>query len=198
LKNDLTIYSNFNNYSFFKQIFNKYKLIFKQIDDLFKGDDSNKSGIIFYNSPSDDLNIFKYLSGNFLIFTNYKKQNNKFKDNITIINKLSSPNQIREYTQKFFSNKKILHKDIFIFNEKVVNSLNNKSCLLTDIELQILIYLMNNKTCSKEYIKKYILKVNDSVETKSIESHLTRIRKKFIKIETSTVIKSKNNDIIIV
>ena len=64
---------------------------------------------------------------------------------------------------------------------------------VTEIESKILIYLITNKLCSKEYIKENILNIKPSIETNSVETHLTRIRKKFDFINTELIIKSKNN-----
>ena len=64
---------------------------------------------------------------------------------------------------------------------------------LTDIECEILISLINKKSCDKDYIKTNILKIKTNIETNSLDSHLTRIRKKLEKIKTDVKIKSKND-----
>ena len=64
---------------------------------------------------------------------------------------------------------------------------------LTEIESKILTYLITNKLCTKQYIKENILNIKSSIETNSVDTHLTRIRKKFDIINTTLIIKSKNN-----
>ena len=44
-------------------------------------------------------------------------------------------------------------------------------------------------------IKKNVLKLNSKVETNSLDSHLSRIRKKLDIIKTTIKIQSKNNEL---
>ena len=83
------------------------------------------------------------------------------------------------------------------YEKKLFNFKNNKSCFLTDIENEILRHLFKTKNCTKKYIKKNILKIKVDIETNSLESHLTRIRKKLEKIETEIIIQSKNDNLIL-
>jgi DNA-binding response OmpR family regulator len=48
----------------------------------------------------------------------------------------------------------------------------------------------------KDKIKKDILKIANSLDTKSLESHLSRIRKKLIEIESTTTIITSDTDYI--
>ena len=68
--------------------------------------------------------------------------------------------------------------------------------MLTDIENNILIKLIETKKCKKDYLKENILNISHKIETHSLDSHLSRIRKKFEKIQTSLNLKSKKNYII--
>ena len=69
--------------------------------------------------------------------------------------------------------------------------------MLTDIENNILIKLIETKKFKKEKLKENILNISLEIETHSLDSHLSRIRKKFEKIQTSLNLKSKKNYIIL-
>ena len=68
---------------------------------------------------------------------------------------------------------------------------------MTDIEDEILRLLIREKNCLKKFIKENILKIKNNIETNSLESHLTRIRKKLEKVEASILIQSKNDKLVL-
>ena len=57
--------------------------------------------------------------------------------------------------------------------------------------------LFEKKQIKKEYLLEEVLRIKKDIETKTIESHLTRIRKKLIKIESKILITSKDDKIYI-
>ena len=151
-------------------------------------------GIIFYNTNNQKTNYdFKILKNNYLLVSNSQKKISGLSENITVIKPPISINQIINYINNFLLTKKIEFKEIIIINKKLINNYNNKSSLLTDIEFEILSSLIQKKECSKEFIKKNILKIKTDIKTNSIDSHLTRIRKKLESINTSLIIRSKND-----
>ena len=83
-----------------------------------------------------------------------------------------------------------------MIKERVL-SRNNLFCYLTSLEVEILIYLIIEKETTKNFIKENILNIKANIETNSLESHLTRIRKKMNQINTSVKIQSKNDRLII-
>ena len=76
--------------------------------------------------------------------------------------------------------------------QKIINLNDNSVCYLTKIELEILKHLIRTKETSKNYVKENILKIKSNIETNSLESHLTRIRKKMNKVNTAVKIQTKN------
>ena len=102
-----------------------------------------------------------------------------------------SINSLKNSVSSFAQNFKIQFHDISIENEKLTNIKNNSFCYLTKVELEILKNLIKEKEISKTYIKENILNIKSNIETNSLESHLTRIRKKMIKVDTSVKIKTK-------
>jgi DNA-binding response OmpR family regulator len=65
--------------------------------------------------------------------------------------------------------------------------------LLTPLEKEILIVLFEKKQITREFLLEEILKIKKDIETKTIESHLTRIRRKLLKIESEIQISSKED-----
>ena len=103
-----------------------------------------------------------------------------------------SINYIKNTIENFLQNLKIQFHDILINNEKLINQNNKNFCYLTKVELEILIYLIRERETSKKFIKENILNIKSNIETNSLESHLTRIRKKIEKVKTEVKIYTKN------
>ena len=65
--------------------------------------------------------------------------------------------------------------------------------MLTPLEKEILIFLFENKEIKRGYLLEEIIKIKKEIETKTAESHLTRIRGKLIKIKSEIKIKTKED-----
>ena len=194
MKRDLVIYSNLESHSFINQLLSNYNIQYKNLNEL-KNKKKENVSIIFYFNTKSKFDQICYLTENDLLITNSQNNKNISQLNLIYLKKPIYPKKIRTHIDRFMSNKKIDFEDIYILDKKIFNKHTNVHCSLTDIEEQIIIYLINNIFCSKEHIKQNILKIKSSIETNSLESHLTRIRKKLNKINTSLVIKSKNDNI---
>ena len=114
-----------------------------------------------------------------------------------VINTPSPINQIKTITENFVENIKVIFHDITIINEKMTNINNNSFCYLTKLESEILSYLVYEKESTKKYIQENILKIKGTIKTNSLDSHLTRIRKKMSQINTSVKIKSKSEKLLL-
>ena len=193
MKQKINIYTNIKSYDFFNQIITNYILSYKSIEELLSDPIKNdKGGIILSNNINKfdgDLNL---LSKDYIVIT-CDNDVNKTKKNIKILKPPFFPYQLKNDIENLFNNNLLEIKDIIVHNQNIYNINNKKIQPLTEIENKILIYLITNKLCSKEYIKENILNIKSSIETNSVETHLTRIRKKFDYIETEITIKSKNN-----
>ena len=64
---------------------------------------------------------------------------------------------------------------------------------MTPLEKDILIILLEKQKIERQYLLEKVLKIRKDTETKTIESHLTRIRKKLLKINIQIEITSKDN-----
>ena len=63
-------------------------------------------------------------------------------------------------------------------NNFLINNLNNKQIYLTEIESKIIKLLFTNSHVLKQTINTDVLNQQSGVESKSLESHLYRLRKK--------------------
>ena len=91
---------------------------------------------------------------------------------------------------KTIFNKKQFLGDLLVKGNYIENKNNKNRVYLTETQINILKILISDIVVEKEKIKKDILKISNSLDTKSLESHLSRIRKKLNEIESSTTIIS--------
>ena len=89
--------------------------------------------------------------------------------------------------------KKIIFNNTEIFGEKMTNLSLGLSVLLTPLEREILVVFFKNKKIQRDYFLEEILKLKKNIETKTVESHLTRIRRKLLKIESDIQITAKED-----
>ena len=86
--------------------------------------------------------------------------------------------------------------DIEINDQRIININNKKFCFFTNIEKEIFQELINKKTAKRKYLEENILKINYKVETRSLDSHLSRIRKKLQTIYSKIKIISRSENVI--
>jgi DNA-binding response OmpR family regulator len=94
--------------------------------------------------------------------------------------------------------KTYFYKDIVIRGEKILNSNDDKWVYLTPPEKEILILLFQEKKIEKKLLLENVLKFKKDTESKTLESHLTRIRKKLLNIDSQVEIITKENIIFLV
>jgi len=86
------------------------------------------------------------------------------------------------------------YKNLFLSSGSIlVNKNNNKKIFVTETEMKILTLLFDKIIVKKDLLRQSILNFQPSVETRSLESHLSRIRKKIHEIGGTTDIGSKNS-----
>lgn len=196
MKEKLLIFTNLTYYSIYSQILYNYVIQFHPINSLTKQLKKNQKAIVLYKKNKEKhLEQTDKLKDIFLI-TNDELRNKNFKNFIYLKQPLS-PSRLRDEIKKFIDQDKFEFEDIIIYEKKMINKLTKNHTFLTDIEKEILVYLFKSQKCSKEFIKKNILKIKSTIETNSIDSHLTRIRKKLSKIKSNLIIKSKFDQVVI-
>ena len=95
----------------------------------------------------------------------------------------------------FFFQPDIMFKDLCLKKSNyLLNVENKKKTYLTETEFSILKLLLQEKKIKKEKLRIDILELRSSVETKSLESHLSRIRKKINEIDSCVSISSPGNN----
>ena len=194
MKNKLNIYSDKKIFNFIKNLLPNYEISLSEnfiLNDLHKSDGNT---VIFYDSTKHK--IYKNNDQSFKNVILIHKH--KLKENIKKIpnHQVNAPITLQKFKSKIKElsrNKFTIFKSIKIEDKKITNLDNSKSCFLTEIEDNILSYLVVAKKGSKKYVKNNILNIKSNIESNSIDSHLTRIRKKLDKIETNLKIKSKND-----
>ena len=194
--NKINIFSNKKIKFFFNDLLADYELFFMNYNEIEKVLDDTSANIIFINEAKiTELINFKDLNDNFLILstlkiTSFKRKNLFIKTPATI-------SYIKAKIEYFLENLKIQFNDISIVNEKLTNKNNNSYCYLTKLESEILTHLIIEKESTKKYIKENILNIKNTIQTNSLDSHLTRIRKKLNQINASIKIQSKSEKLLI-
>ena len=181
---------------FLSEFLPDYNLFFFDLDKIEATQKNIRPSIIILNNEIDlkIINLDK-LSGNFLVFSSHKNIN--FSNKNSYLKIPVSITKIKTSIENFIENLKINFHDISIENEILTNTRNNSFCYLTKVEVEILSYLICEKETTKDYIKENILNIKNSIQTNSLESHLTRIRKKMNQINTSIKIHSKSDKLLI-
>ena len=193
MKDKLNIYSNNKIKKFLQSVFTKYNLVFMKLESIDYDTQKIQPNIIIISSNNENALInFENLDDNYLIITNLKMNHPNKNNFLKFLNMPISINSLKNSVSNFTQNFKIQFHDISIENEKLINLKNNSFCYLTKVELEILKYLIREKEASKSFLKENILNIKSNIETNSLESHLTRIRKKMNKVDTSLKIKTKS------
>jgi len=178
-----TFSDNQKNISIINFLNHEKKFFFMEIID-FKNFKDKK--IIFIKESTDHKTI--------LYLVNYLKNDNvlfvlpyKFKDSSIFINldKIYYPIKPSFLEKKYLYLKKIYfsYQDLLLGkNNQLININNKQEIYLTETESNIMKMLIENEAVKKNTIKKNILNLNIEIDTKSLDSHLSRIRKKMKKI----------------
>ena len=199
MKYRLNIFANQKIKNFLTTFLSQYDLTFMNLDSIdYKSKNLQANIIIINNNKDANLINFTDLGENYLIVSNIKKNTLNINNELELLSGPISINHIKNSIKKFVQNLKIQFHDLLIDNEKITNLNNNSICYLTKVEQEILSCLIKEKEISKNFIKKNILNIKSSVETNSLESHLSRIRKKMSKLKTAVKIQAKNEKLKIV
>ncbi len=194
MSNEITVYSDINIKKILDQIFSDKTIEYKKLSSFRNRSKKQGCTIIF-------IEDIKSLNENFFVKSDIVITNDlNIKENNDTPNFFSSPIKIdllrNSVSHNIFTEKNSFN-NLTIIDQRLINSNNNKSCFLTSIEKNILMELMTKKKISRNEIKESVLNIKKNVETNSLDSHLTRIRKKIDKIDKNVKIFSKNEYILI-
>ena len=197
MKNKINIFSDKKVEYFLKELLSDYELSFMYLNEVEKNIDNISTNIIIINNNETEKLIYlKNLSENFLVVSSLKNINSL--TNNQIIQTPISINNIKTTIKNFIENLKIKFHDIVIVNEKLTNVKNQSFCYLTKLESEILSHIIIEKETTKKHIQENILNIKSTIQTNSLDSHLTRIRKKMNQINTSVKIQSKSEKLSII
>ena len=195
MKNGLNIFCNNKIKNFLPSLLLDYELTIMKLDQIKNNIQISQANIIIISNNDIDLKDYGKLSDNCLIISNLKNLN--FNNKSNILNSPLSINNLKNRIEHFVQNLKIQFHDLSLYKEKLINLDNDNFCYLTKIELEILTYLIRKKETSKNFIKENILNIISNIETNSLESHLSRIRKKINTLKSKVKIQTKNEKLLI-
>ena len=130
------------------------------------------------------IKSFFYNNNVVILYTTNKLYNNKNILEAKIFNKQININKFIDEVTTSFVRSSFHHEDIKIIGERIINKTTDKEVFLTNLEKDILLLLIDQKQTEKNFLLESILKIKKDTETKTIESHLTRIRNKLFKINS--------------
>ena len=171
------------------------KFIYHRNYDLKNFANENNLLIISNKTKFNDFNIFykritKLDYGNiiYLLPINFSNEQINKKEN-----KIFYPKNFLQFINQlntFFSQKINLNKDIFLSNDNLlINSKINKKIYLTEIESKLVNLLIKNNYVNKEQINRIVLGHKTKIDSKSLDTHLYRLRNKIIAISDDVRIK---------
>ena len=133
-----------------------------------------------------------------IFYTTNNNPNRKTLYDLKTFNKHINVNKFIDEVTTFFAKNLIIYGDIKVEGEKIINNKTKIEMPLTLLEKDILTLLIERQEVEKNFLLEGVLKIKKETETKTIESHLTRIRNKLSKINSKLKIISKGKKIFLV
>ena len=133
-----------------------------------------------------------------IFYTTNNNPNRKTLYDLKTFNRHININKFIDEVTTFFAKNSIIYGDIKVQGEKIINNKTEKETLLTPLEKDILTLLIERQEIEKSFLLEVVLKIKKETETKTIESHLTRIRNKLSKINSKLKIISKGKKIFLI
>ena len=187
------LYSQKKIHNTISEMFVNFKIQIISEEELKNNNFKNQNILLIVNEDFlESFNKSFFLKNNIVIFylTNKTSDNNYFLDAKVFNQPINITKFIDEVTTCFVGNL-INYGDIKILGERLINKQTEKEIFLTTLEKDILISLIDREQVKKDFLLEGVLKIKKDTETKTIESHLTRIRNKLSKINSELKIVSK-------
>ena len=190
-------YSEKNINQLLKRMFISFEVHNISLTTLKKNNFINQNILLIVNEAFEEsLQQSFFNQNNVIIFyTKNNNSNSKTLHDIKTFNKPININKFIDEVTTFFVKNLIICGDIKLQGEKIINNNTEKEIPLTPLERDILKFLIDRQETEKNLLLESVLKIKKETETKTIESHLTRIRNKLSKINSKLKIISKGNKI---
>ena len=196
MKDKIFVYSKLSIYKIIAELFNEYEIIRIYEQQITSVELTNKNILLVLEENLNFLNEQFFTKNNVIIFN--AKTNNastkKYPCSREINANINTKKFYDEVTTLFFS-KFIFFRDVKIQNDKIININNGIAEYLTPLEQDICFVLFKNTQSKKNFLLEKVLKIKKDIETKTIETHLSRIRKKFLNISSAIEITTKEDTI---
>ncbi len=196
MKNTVYVFGESPLHKMVMQILYDYKiapLTFEQLNN----ENFRNNNVILFGDKDLEKKIKKYffLQNNAIFFikdNKYRVEQTESQNTNFFFGRLKVKKFVDEIKTCFLINKTVLKK-MQISGDKITNLKLSLSVSLTPLEKDILVFLFENKRIKKDYLLEKIIKIKKEIETKTAETHLTRIRGKLIKINSEIQIKTKDD-----
>jgi len=191
------LYSEKNINQLLNQMFINFQVHNTSLATLKKENFINQNIFLIVNEAFEESfhKSFFYKNNVVIFYTTNNNPNRKTLYDIKTFNKPININKFIDEVTTFFVKNSIIYGDIKVQGEKIINNETEKETSLTPLERDILTLLIDRQETEKNLILESVLKIKKETETKTIESHLTRIRNKLTKINSKLKIISKGNKI---
>ncbi len=194
MKEKIYLFSNPQSVFFIKTILSEFDVVLLEEQNLNDNNFINNNVLAMADKKIEKVFSKFFISNNnvLVFYTNNLKENEENNE----VKYFYGPIKVKKFFDIVKSNfllKTVFILDIKIIGENIINFNADLKISITALEKRILIELNNNKKVNRDYFMENILQINKNAETKTIESHLTRIRKKLLKVRSKIRISSKDD-----
>ena len=181
---------------------NIFNIFFKKIEEI--NDKSNELTLIIIDKKDQGKKVkilkklLAYEFSNLIFFIPFSLISKLNVANNKIIYFPININDFEKKISKYINNISIKFDCFSLTNQNLLFKNNNQHIYLTEPEAHIIKLLFLNKLVKKDQIKMEVLKLNTAVESKSLETHLYRLRKKLSILSPNISIRSDDKSNLII
>ena len=181
---------------------NNFDFFFKKLEAI--DDKTNVLTLIILTNQSQRnqtkilKKLLKHINSNFIFLIPSSWDRNSIMTHNKIINYPIKISDFEKSLLKYANNISASFENFILNNQNLLFANKQKHIYLTEPEAHIIKLLFESKKVSKARIKKEVLKLKSEVESKSLETHLYRLRKKLSLLSPNILIKSDDNNNLVI